>query len=31
MVAGLGHPDFLVELTLVALVPEEFFLDPEGG
>jgi len=28
MVAGLGHPDFLVELTPVAVIPEERFVDP---
>lgn len=28
MVAGLGHEDFLVELTPVAVVPEERFVDP---
>ncbi len=28
MVAGLGHPDFLVELTPVAVIPAERFLDP---
>ncbi len=28
MVAGLGHQDFLVELTPVAVVPEERFVDP---
>ena len=27
MVAGLGHPDFLVELAPVAVVPEERFRD----
>lgn len=29
MVAGLGHPDFLVELTPVAVVPFERFIAPE--
>lgn len=28
MVAGLGHPDFLVELTPVAVIPDERFRDP---
>lgn len=28
MVAGLGHPDFLVELTAVAVIPDERFFDP---
>ncbi len=28
MVAGLGHPDFLVELTPIAVVPEVRFRDP---
>jgi len=28
MVAGLGHEDFLVELTPVAVVPEERFVEP---
>lgn len=28
MVAGLGHPDFLVELTPVAVIPEERFRAP---
>lgn len=28
MVAGLGHPDFLVELTPVAVVPLEWFKPP---
>ena len=27
-VAGLGHPDFLVELTPVAVVPEDRFIAP---
>lgn len=27
-VAGLGHPDFLVELTPIAVVPEERFKSP---
>jgi enamine deaminase RidA (YjgF/YER057c/UK114 family) len=27
MVAGLGHPDFLVELTPIAVVPEDRFVD----
>ena len=27
-VAGLGHPDFLVELTPIAVVPEERFVAP---
>ena len=31
MVAGLGHEDFLVELTPVAVVPEERFVDPGSG
>lgn len=31
MVAGLGHPDFLVELTPIAVVPDARFRDPEGG
>ena len=30
MVAGLGHPDFLVELTPVAVIPEERFIEPGG-
>ena len=29
MVAGLGHEDFLVELTPVAVIPEERFVPPE--
>ena len=29
MVAGLGHEDFLVELTPVAVVPDERFIPPE--
>jgi len=29
MVAGLGHVDFLVELTPVAVVPAERFIQPE--
>lgn len=28
MVAGLGHEDFLIELTPVAVVPEERYIDP---
>lgn len=28
MVAGLGHEDFLVELTPVAAIPHERFIDP---
>ncbi len=28
MVAGLGHADFLVELTPVAIVPADRFIDP---
>ena len=28
MVAGLGHGDFLVELTPVAVIPHERFIDP---
>ncbi len=28
MVAGLGHEDFLVELTLVAVIPEDRFRQP---
>ncbi len=28
MVAGLGHPDFLVELTVVAVIPKDRFVDP---
>ncbi len=28
MVAGLGHPDFLVELTPVAVIPEDRFVLP---
>ena len=28
MVAGLGHEDFLVELTPIAVVPEERFIAP---
>ena len=28
MVVGLGHPDFLVELTAVAVVPERRFREP---
>lgn len=28
MVAGLGHEDFLVELTPVAVIPEARFIDP---
>lgn len=30
MVAGLGHPDFLVEITPVAVVPHERFIAPPG-
>jgi enamine deaminase RidA (YjgF/YER057c/UK114 family) len=30
MVAGLGHPDFLVELAPIAVVPVERFVDPAG-
>lgn len=29
MVAGLGHEDFLVELTPIAVVPEKRFIAPE--
>jgi len=29
MVAGLGHEDFLVELTPIAVVPAERFIQPE--
>lgn len=28
MVAGLGHEDFLVELTPIAVIPHERFVDP---
>jgi enamine deaminase RidA (YjgF/YER057c/UK114 family) len=28
MVAGLGHPDFMVELTAIAVVPDARFLAP---
>ncbi len=28
MVAGLGHPEFLVELTPVAVIPEDRFISP---
>jgi 2-iminobutanoate/2-iminopropanoate deaminase len=28
MVAGLGHEDFLVELTPIAVIPSERFIDP---
>ncbi len=28
MVAGLGHPEFLVELTPVAVIPQERFIAP---
>lgn len=28
MVAGLGHPEFLVELTPIAVIPEERFVRP---
>ena len=28
MVAGLGHPDFLVELTPIAVIPEDRFTAP---
>lgn len=28
MVAGLGHPEFLVELTPVAVIPQERFVAP---
>lgn len=28
MVAGLGHEDFLVELTPVAVIPHDRFIDP---
>ena len=28
MVAGLGHPDFLVELTAVAVIPDDRFRQP---
>ena len=31
MVAGLGHPDFLVELTPVAVIPEARFVAPYEG
>ncbi|MEM8753290.1 MAG: RidA family protein [Pseudomonadota bacterium] len=30
VVAALGHPDFLVELTPVAVIPHERFRDPRG-
>lgn len=30
MVAGLGHKDFLVELTPVAVVPRDRFIEPVG-
>ncbi|NNF79934.1 MAG: RidA family protein [Rhizobiales bacterium] len=30
MVAGLGHPDFLVELTPIAVIPEDRFRAPES-
>jgi enamine deaminase RidA (YjgF/YER057c/UK114 family) len=30
MVAGLGHPDFLVELTAIAVVADERFREPAG-
>ncbi|MEQ8710606.1 MAG: RidA family protein [Rhodospirillales bacterium] len=30
MVAGLGHEDFLVELTPVAVIPHQRFLPPGG-
>ncbi len=29
MVAGLGHPDFLVELTPIAVIPPERFREPD--
>lgn len=29
MVAGLGHPDFLVELTPIAVVSKEHFRPPK--
>lgn len=29
-VAGLGHADFLVELTPIAVIPSERFLEPKG-
>lgn len=29
MVAGLGHPDFLVELTPIAVVPDDRFKPPQ--
>ena len=29
MVAGLGHPDFLVELTPIAVVPRDRFRSPQ--
>ena len=28
MVAGLGHPDFLVELTPIAVIPQTRFISP---
>ena len=31
MVAGLGHEDFLVELTPVAVIPSERFIEPAKG
>jgi enamine deaminase RidA (YjgF/YER057c/UK114 family) len=31
MVAGLGHEDFLVELTPVAVIPEDRFIEPGGS
>lgn len=31
MVAGLGHEDFLVELTPVAVIPSERFMSPCGA
>jgi len=30
MVAGLGHPDFLVELAPVAVVPDDRFVEPDN-
>jgi 2-iminobutanoate/2-iminopropanoate deaminase len=29
MVAGLGHEDFLIELTPIAVIPEERFIPPK--
>lgn len=31
MVAGLGHPDFLVEITPVAVIPDDRFVAPSSG